>query len=174
MEGEFNNLEFDNTKVTFTGSTNNIATSDELEASLMYQDKMGTVYSKSKTASKVLATAGIVILATAASIKSGTLISNAFILNPPSLSETSFEVEEGIFSFSFTVSNSNNYQIYYYIDVDGVNVVKEDCSSSSTYNGTFDDINDDQSGKFYVQFSNNFDYKKNLITVNFNTGGILS
>ena len=48
MENEFNTLVYENTKVTFTGKTDNIATSDELTAAPLYQDKMGTNYSQSK------------------------------------------------------------------------------------------------------------------------------
>ena len=59
MEQELNVLEYDNAKVTFTGKTDNTATSDELEASAIYQDKMGTAYSRSKKLSRAISATGI-------------------------------------------------------------------------------------------------------------------
>ena len=59
MENELNALVYDNTKITFTGKTDNTATSDELTAAPLYQDKMGTNYSKSKTVVRVFNLTGI-------------------------------------------------------------------------------------------------------------------
>ena len=172
MDGEFNNLSINNTPITFTGKTDNIATSDELLAPAIYDTKKATAYARSKTIAKVISATGIAIIATAASIKAGALISNAFVLNPPSISNTVFDVNDGIFAYSFSVTNQNEYKVEYYILVDGLVVVNEDCSLTNDYDGSFSDINDDQKGCFYIQFSNNVDYKKTLIKVNFTTGGI--
>ena len=94
MEGEFNDLKYNNTNITFSQEVNNTATSDELTAALMYQDKMGTNYSRSKKYSKVISAAGIAILLTAASVKAGSVITNAFVLNPPSVVSDTYKVED--------------------------------------------------------------------------------
>lgn len=69
MSEELNTLSYDNTKVTFTPNVNNIATSDELTAAPLYQDKMGTAYSKSKAVVRAFNVAGISLILTAAAIK---------------------------------------------------------------------------------------------------------
>ena len=89
MANELNELTYNNMPITFTGKTDNIATSDETKAPLLYQDKMGTVYSKSKAVRRAFNFAGISLILTAVAIKTGSLISNVYILNPPSLSEVS-------------------------------------------------------------------------------------
>ena len=71
MEQELNVLEYDNAKVTFTGKTDNIATSDELEAAPVFQDKMGTAYSRARAITKAINITGISLLLTAAAIKTG-------------------------------------------------------------------------------------------------------
>ena len=110
MEQELNVLEYDNAKVTFTGKTDNTATSDELEASAIYQDKMGTADSRSKKLSRAISATGISLLLTAAAIRTGSLIANAYILNPPSLSNNHYAVTEHVFTYEFTVSNRNKQQ----------------------------------------------------------------
>ncbi len=172
MEGEFNNLNINNTPITFTGKTDNTATSDELSAALMYQDKMGTNYSKGKKVARIVSATGIALILTAAAIKTGDLISNAFIVNQPTLEASTFTVSEGVFSYSFTITNKGKYAVYYYIDVDKVNKVKEDCSEPNTYEGTFSEISEGQTGKFYIEFTNKIDYKKTLKTITFTTEGV--
>ena len=85
MANELNELTYNNTPITFTGKTDNIATSDEAKAPLLYQETMGTAYSRSKAVSRVFNFAGISLILTAAAIKTGSLISNVYILNPPSV-----------------------------------------------------------------------------------------
>ena len=80
MANEINDLTYNNVNITFTGQTNNIATSDEVTASPIYQDKMGTVYSRSKSVTRAFNFAGISLILTAAAIKTGSLISNVYIL----------------------------------------------------------------------------------------------
>ena len=173
MEGEFNNFEIKNTNITFTQKVDNTATSDELTAALMYQDKMGTNYSKGKKVSKAVATTGIVLLATAASIKAGTIIINKFILNPPSVTMNECFVEEGVFHYSFTMSNPAEYETYYAISVDGIFVLKEECTFQDTYEGTFSEFKEGQKCKFIIEFTNGIDYTKVLRNISFNTEGVL-
>ena len=172
MNGEFNDLTYNNTKVTFTNATNNTELSDELSAALMYQDKMGTQYSKRKRASRLVTATGIAILVTAASIASRTLISNAFILNPPKAKMEVCEVVDNQFHYSFTITNKGEYKIYYSISVDNVEKLKKDCSTPSTYEGYFSDIEEGQKGLFLIEFTNSVDYKKTIKRITFTKGEI--
>lgn len=162
MNEELNTLSYDNTKVTFTPNVNNTLTSDELTAAPLYQDKMGTAYSKSKAVVRVFNVAGISLILTAAAIKTGSLIANAFVLNPPSLSAISYRLENKVFSFEFTVSNPGEYQIDYYIYINDIEVLKVDCSEPTTYVGTYDKLEVGDKGLFYVEFTNNVDYRKTI------------
>ncbi len=178
MDGEFNNLSINNTNITFTNNPNNIATSDELSAPIMYQDKMeGTEYAKKKRTTKITVATGITLLVTAASISSGSIISNAFILNPPSITESAYDVTDGVFSYDFTLTNDGEYTITYFITIGNRTLVEKDCSTAGTYSGTFNENHDLMSegyvAIFYIKFTNNFDYTKQLTKVKFNTGGIL-
>ena len=172
MNGEFNDLTYNNTKVTFTNATNNTELSDELSAALMYQDKMGTQYSKRKRASRLVTATGIAILVTAASIASRTLISNAFILNPPKVKMEVCEIVDNQFHYSFTITNKGEYKIYYSISVDNVEKLKKDCSTPSTYEGYFSDIEEGQKGLFLIEFTNSVDYKKTIKRITFTKGEI--
>ena len=160
MEGEFNNLDINNAKITFSTSTNNTATSDELSAPLMYQERMGTAYSRSKLISRSIVATGIVLIATAASLSAGTMIANKFILNPPTVSINSLALTDSIFYYSFDITNKANYECYYYIDVEGKNIVKEECTIEGHYEGSFSEFSDGQTCKFYIEFTNSIDYKK--------------
>ena len=158
MNEELNNLTFDNTKVTFTGQTNNIATSDELEASLLYQDKMGTKYSKSKMALKVFNFAGVSLILTAAAIKTGTLLSNAFVLNPPSISAESYSVIDHTFKAEFKVSNPNSYHVLAYLKVNEEVAFEEDCSEAKEYAIEYSHLQANDDCTFYIKFDNGVDY----------------
>lgn len=160
MANELNDLLYDNTKVTFTGKTDNIAQSDELDAPLMYQTKMGTNYSKGKSVVRAFNFAGISLILTAAAIKTGSLISNVYILNPPSISEAHYLVENNSFSADFIVSNKGKYHITYYLYVNEEKVLSEDCSEEKTYKVNYDDLFVGDKGRFYIEFTNDVDYKK--------------
>ena len=160
MANELNDLVYDNTKVTFTGATNNIAQSDELDAPLIYQTKMGTNYSRSKSVVRAFNFAGISLILTAAAIKTGSLISNVYILNPPSVKEVSYVVENQTFSAEFTISNAGKYHIHYYLYVNEEQVIKEECGEEKTYNVSYNELSLGDEGRFYIEFSNEVDYKK--------------
>lgn len=162
MEQELNVLEYDNTKVTFTGKTNNIATSDELEASPIYQDKMGTAYSKARAISKAINITGISLILTAAAIKTGSLIANAYILNPPSLSNNHYAVTEHVFTYEFTVSNPNKYTMNYFLEINNNKVIMGDCSEPKEYTGSYESIKKGDELHFYVTFTNSVDYVKTI------------
>ncbi len=160
MEQELNVLEYDNAKVTFTGQTDNIATSDELEAAPVYQDKMGTAYSRSKKLSRAISATGISLLLTAAAIRTGSLIANAFILNPPSISAKPYTVTEHVFNYEFTVSNKGKYTINYFLEINANKVITGDCSEERTYSGSYEGVNKGDKLHFYIQFTNGVDYTK--------------
>ena len=167
MSEYLNDLKYDNTKITFNQNTNNIATSDELTATPLYQDKMGTAYSKSKAVVRAFNMVGISLILTATAIKTGSLISNVFILNPPTISEKSYLVEDGTFKATFTISNSGKYRIDYHLFINDEEVLNEECSNSETYEVTYSHLEDGDSGHFYIAFSNRVDYQKTIETFDF-------
>ena len=153
MSEEFNNLTFDNTKVTFTGTTNNIATSDELEAAYLYQDKMGTNYSKSKTAVRAFNFVGISLILTAAALKTGNIISNAFAPTKPTVSEFAPLVEDDTFKATFVISNPSKLDVFYYLTVNGEDSEKVDCSEEKTYDVEYSHLQVNDECTFYVKYS---------------------
>ena len=160
MEQELNVLEYDNAKVTFTGKTDNTATSDELEASAIYQ--MGTAYSRSKKLSRAISATGISLLLTAAAIRTGSLIANAYILNPPSLNNNHYAVTEHVFTYEFTVSNPNKYTMNYFLEINNNKVIMGDCSEPKEYTGSYESIKKGDELHFYVTFTNSVDYVKTI------------
>lgn len=154
MSEELNNLTFDNTKVTFTGKTDNIATSDELEASFLYQDKMGTRYSRSKMVVRAFNFVGVSLILTAAAIKTGNIVSNAYVPNYPKVSETVYNVSEQTFTAQFTVANKGNYVVVYYLTVNEQEVLKEDCSEEKTYNVEYSRLQANDECGFYIEYNN--------------------
>lgn len=167
MAGELNELSYNNTKITFTTSVDNTARSDELEASPIYQDKMGTAYSRSKSIARAFNFAGISLILTAAAIKTGSLISNAYVLNPPSVSDVSYTLVDHSFTVVFTISNPNGYKVTYHFFLNNEEVVNEECSEEKEYTYTYDQLNKGDQGKFYIQFTNRVDYKKIIETHSF-------
>ena len=167
MENEFNTLVYENTKVTFTGKTDNIATSDELTAAPLYQDKMGTNYSQSKMVVRVFNITGISLILTAAAIKTGSLIANAYVLNPPSVSNAIYRVKDKTFNASFTISNPNNYVINYYLYINNIEVLTEECTEEKEYTVNYDKLKINDKGRFYIEFTNEVDYKKTIDSYKF-------
>ena len=168
MNEELNTLSYDNTKVTFSNNTNNLALSDELDASLLYQDKMGTNYSRSKMTLRVFNFAGISLILTAAAIKTGSLISNAFILNPPSVSNDTCVVEGHTLKAEFTISNPKQYKVECYLSVnrngEDVELLREDCTEEKEYLIEYSELETNDKGKFYIAFTNKVDYVKVIKT----------
>ena len=150
---ELNNLVFDNTKVTFTGQTDNIATSDELEASLLYQDKMGTNYSKSKMAVRAFNFVGVSLILTAAAIKTGNIVSNVFAPAAPTVSDITYQCEDKMFTADFTITNSGKYEIFYYLTVNDEQVLKESCKEEKTYHIEYSNLQANDDCKFYIEYN---------------------
>lgn len=169
MANELNELTYNNTPITFTGKTDNIATSDEAKAPLLYQETMGTAYSRSKAVSRAINFAGISLILTAVAIKTGSLISNVYILNPPSLSAVNYKVEGRVFNASFTVSNSSKYKMTYYLFLNENEepTLVDDCTEEKEYLITYNELNIGDEGHFYIEFTNSVDYKKTIESYDF-------
>ena len=169
MANELNELVYNNTPITFTGKTDNIATSDELQAPLLYQDKMGTAYSRSKAVSRAINLVGISLILTATAAKTGSLISNAFILNRPTVSATTYDVSDHTFNASFTISNPNNYQMFYYLFLNENKepTLVDECKEEKEYLVSYEGLSKGDSGLFYIRFSNSFDYEETIESYTF-------
>ena len=167
MANEINDLTYNNLNITFDGKVDNTATSDELSASLLYQDKLGTAYSRSKSVVRAFNFAGISLILTAVAIKTGSLIANVFILNPPTVSVETCEVVDHVFNYEFTVSNIGKYQITYYLKVNDKEVLKEDCSEEKSYIVTYDKLKKNDVGNFYIEFTNKVDYTQIIDSYDF-------
>ena len=169
MANELNELTYNNTPITFTGKTDNIATSDETSAPLLYQDKMGTAYSRSKAVTRAINFAGISLILTAVAIKTGSLISNVYILNPPTVKEPTYQVSNSTFTASFTVSNSNKYKMtyYLYLNENEEPTLVDDCTDSKEYLISYEGLSKGDEGHFYIEFTNSVDYVKTLESYKF-------
>ena len=169
MANELNELTYNNTPITFTGKTDNIATSDETKAPLLYQDKMGTAYSRSKAVSRAINFAGISLILTAVAIKTGSLISNVYILNPPTVGTPTYNLSGHTFTASFTVSNSSKYKItyYLYLNENEEPTLVDDCTEEKEYLISYEGLNKGDEGHFYIEFTNSVDYKKTIESYNF-------
>ena len=168
MEGEFNNLNINNTNITFSVATNNIATSDETSADPIYQRQMGTNYSRARKVGRAVTIVGISLAFTAIAISSGSIISNIFVPNPPTIKDASVIVEEELIKYSFKIENPKNYRTTYCLDVNGENVLKDDCTQSDTYSGEYSIIEKGSHYKFYITFTNSLDYFKTIYVNEFN------
>ncbi len=171
MENELNTLTYENTKITFTGKTDNTATSDELTAAPLYQDKMGTNYSKSKTVVRAFNLTGISLILTAAAIKTGSLIANAYVLNPPSISNVNYVVESLSFKATFKISNAAKYRINYYLYINDINVMIGDCTEEKEYNVSYEHLKVNDECRFYIEFTNGVDYIKTIESYSFTVEG---
>lgn len=167
MDGEFNNLNYNNTNITFSNTTNNIAISDETSADPVYVRQMGTNYSRGKKVSRVVLVTGIALTFTALAISGGTVIRNIFVPNPPTVSNTNIVLDAGELSYSFTITNKLKYKTTYQLDINGENVLKEECVEPKEYSGTYSPIEAGSRCKFYITFTNSLDYYKTIFTKEF-------
>ena len=167
MDNELNSLSYNNADITFTGKTNNIETSDELTAAPLYQDKMGTAYSKGKAVVRAFNFAGISLILTAAAIKTGSLIANAYVLNPPSISNATYSVANKTFNATFSVSNPGEYLVNYYLYINNIETIKGECSEAKEYVVSYEGLSVNDKGHFYIEFTNEVDYKKTIESYSF-------
>ena len=167
MDGEFNSLNINNTNITFSVATNNIATSDELSADPIYQRQMGTNYSKGKKVGKAITIIGISLAFTATAISSGSVLSNIFVPNPPTVSNAVINVEDKTLTYSFTLKNDRKYKTFFYLDINGENVIKEEVIESKDYDGEYSPVVSGDRCKAYIIFTNSLDYYKTIYTNEF-------
>lgn len=160
MTGEFNELTFNNNEPTFSLTTDNIQTSDELNVGPVYQYQTDTQYARRKRVAKAVTFAGISVALTATLVSSGTILSNVFIMNPPKVSNINYVINKNGFEYSFTIKNDAKYKTYYYLRLDSKTVLEKDCSEPGEYNGVFRDIVNGQELDFVIEFTNSFDYIK--------------
>lgn len=167
MEGEFNNLNYNNANITFSVATDNTATSDETSADPIYQRQLGTNYSRGKKVAKAVVLTGMALTITAVAISGGSLIRNIYVPSPPTVSNPVVSVSEGVLSYSFAIENKLGYVTTYFIDINGTNVLKEDCREAKEYVGQYSPVEPGSKCKFYVTFTNSFDYIKTVYTTEF-------
>lgn len=167
MDGEFNNLNINNTNITFSVATNNIATSDELNVDPIYQRQMGTNYSKGKKVGRAITIVGISLAFTATAIAGGSVLSNIFVPNPPTVSNALINVEGETLTYSFTLKNVQKYKTVFYLDINGENVIKEEIVESNDYEGEYSPVVSGDRCKAYIVFTNSLDYYKTIYTNEF-------
>lgn len=167
MDGEFNNLDYNNANITFSVATNNVATSDETSADPIYQRQMGTNYSKGKKVGKAITIVGISIAFTAVAISSGSIIKNIFVPTPPEVVSPTVLVNGETLSFTFSIKNPKNYKTTYFVDINGENVLQEECVMEQDYAGEYSPVKVGDRCKFYITFTNSLDYYKTIYTNEF-------
>lgn len=170
MESELNVLTFDNTSTTFTPSTNNTATSDELSAPAIYENGKETLYAKNKKVSKGTTIVLIALSASAVLATGGSILSNVFVGDPPSISETRvMEVVEGsdVLHYEFEVTNKRSYKTTLYVTVAKTNVFTLDISKPGEYVGDTGHLGFGVNGTYKVIFSNSIDYRQTIWTGTF-------
>lgn len=171
MDQEFNNLDTSNIETTFTNNTNNLATSDELQVDPIYVRQMRNSYAASKRGKRVITIAGISLILTATAILSGNIISNVFIVNPPTIEESNLLIVENTdtLSYDFTLTNKGNYKITFVVSIGKETVFTLDCSVTDTYTGEVKDLGLDKKVHYDISFTNRFDYKKSILNGNLYT-----
>lgn len=171
MNQEFNNLKTENIKTTFSNNTNNLATSDELQVDPIYVRKMRNSYAASKKGQKVITITGISLLLTATAILSGNIISNVFIVNPPTIVESNFLILENTdtLSYNFTLTNKGNYKVTFKVSCNKETLYTLDCSNPDNYTGEILNIGLDKKVHYDISFTNRFDYIKSILNGNLYT-----
>ena len=59
------------------------------------------------------------------------------------------------------------YVATYYVDINGVNVLKETCTEEKDYVGEYSPVVSGDKAKFYISFTNSFDYYKVIFVKEF-------
>lgn len=166
MDNEFNDLNTDNCATTFNDSPDNTATSDELEASSVYTDKMGTAYSKSKSVLATVASVGITVTAGAGGLF---ILNNSFLKTPAKISEVSIlpQKEENSLSYSFIITNDNNYSVIFSVSEEKEKVFTLDVSKPMKYEGKVEGLKREVNYHYSFLCTNNVDYNSILLEEDF-------
>lgn len=166
MNGEFNDLSTRNNEPTFSLSTNNVATSDELNVDPVYTEKVVNSYAAGKKAKKITKIVAITFAVASAALLGGNFLTNAFITNPPSVSKSEFIILEGTdtFSYKFTLTNKENrYSVTFLVKSDTEKYLTLDVSKTNTYEGKIENLGYGKTITYTISFTNKLDYKKNLL-----------
>ena len=169
MGGEFN-FNPNNIKVTFTPDTNNIATSDELKVAGVFTDSKNRSYTYKKRIVKGVAAVGIGLVSISGIMQGKGLISNNLIKDPPEITSHNIVLLEGTdtLSYEFTVINkTNNYNVIFLVNVNGIEKFKLDVSIPDTYKGEVKDLGYNNTINYSLTFNNKLDYEKTLLSGEF-------
>jgi hypothetical protein len=162
MDEELNDLSTDNLATTFSNDTDNTATSDELEASENYVNKMGTGYSIGKAIAKAVVITGVTVTAGAGGYA---ILSNSMVSNPATIADASFTYESDVdtLHYSFTITNSKEYPATFslYHDSDRQVLFTLDVTKSDTYQGDITRLGYDRKIIYEVSYKAN-DYTGTL------------
>lgn len=172
MDGEFNNLSYNNTGTSFSANVNNIQTSDELSADPIYTRKMGTSYSISKGVAKAVVAAGITVTAVGGGMGIYSLFSNSFV-TLPTVSDNPIAVSttDDSLSYDFEVDNDSGEKFDFYVYVKDNLVFSLDIHESGKYQGTIPNLGYDVSGHYEFLYSNGVDYTHAVLEGDFHTIG---
>ena len=165
MDGELNNLSTNNTEVTFTNNTNNLATSDELSADPLYYRQMGTAYSAGKWVKGIVIGVSITLTVSGGVVLANTLFSNSFVKAPsvesfvikanedPTKLDFSFSIKknEKKYTILLTLKNYKNESIYSY----RAKEVKD-------YSATITDLTPDTTYNYKIVYTNDIDLVKDI------------
>lgn len=155
MSEEFNKLDS-----SFNNSPNNLETSDETQAAYNYADVQGTIYSRSKLVSRIIKVVGVSLVGGGVVLG----ITNSFIQSPPTVTDLAIKVDETVDSlhYEFKITNDRKYKVSFIVTSIFIGETEIDCSESTTYKGTVENLGYDQDVQYKITFSNRADYKKIL------------
>ena len=91
------------------------------------------------------------------------------VLNPPSVGTPVYTLTSTSVSVEFTVSNSSNYKVTYYLYLNNneETTLVGDSSEEKEYIVSYDGLSIGDEGHFYIEFTNSVDYKKTLESYTF-------
>ncbi len=167
MDNELNSLDTDNLATSFDNSPDNLATSDELQASENYVTKQGTAFSIAKGVSRALVVTGITVSVSAGGYM---LLSNSMVSSPPSVADTSFVVSPTLDSLSyfFTITNDKEYKTTFEILEKKEILFSLDVTKADAYSGTAENLGYGKTLVYQITYVAN-DYTGTLLKVNFTT-----
>ncbi len=115
--GEFNNIETNNLKQSFSNSPNNIETSDEISLGESLFLKQDTTYALKKRDDEKAKRIVAAITISATAILGGTFLANSFLPTLPSIDNISQSVIDKSIHYSFDISNNKKYDVIYVVYV---------------------------------------------------------
>ena len=162
MDDEYNNLNTENTKTTFSNNTDNLGTSDELNAAAIYSVDKDTQYARAKRLRAVIIAVGASLLLVGTAIG----FHNAFIADPPKVVNFAFTPSESSdsISYSFSVVNIRKYKVTLIVTIPEQEDFTLDVSSQEDYSGTLSNLGYNKTIKYKIDFFNRIDYKQTLVS----------